>query len=102
MVVRAGIVAFAFWGLWGCATQITYPLSRLLQGDVPQMLLALIDWVSGSAPMLLLAAGLALFEGRLVRWIVPYPPREATCPQCGYSLKNLKSPICPECGADFK
>lgn len=58
----------------------------------------------GLSPLLLCVLAFALFfvEGWVVRWIVPYPAREATCAQCGYSLKNLKSPICPECGADVR
>ena len=40
-------------------------------------------------------------ERKLVRWIVPVPARDRTCPKCGYSLKGIKSPICPECGANL-
>lgn len=102
MIVRAGVVVFGFWGLWACARQATYPLTCVLRGDWAQAAPALIDLLTVTGPVLLLAAALVLCEGKLVRWIVPFPPREATCAQCGYSLKNLKSPICPECGADFK
>jgi hypothetical protein len=45
---------------------------------------------------------LVLFERPLVRWLVPAGSPDHTCLNCGYSLKNLKSPICPECGADVR
>lgn len=45
---------------------------------------------------------LAVFSRPLSRWLVPPGLRGDTCPQCGYSLKQLKSPICPECGADVR
>ena len=28
--------------------------------------------------------------------------RDVTCPQCGYNLRNLSSPVCPECRQDLK
>ena len=46
------------------------------------------------------AGALALFSRAIARWIVPGMPREPECPNCGYSLKNLKGTVCPECGAD--
>jgi hypothetical protein len=45
---------------------------------------------------------IGLVSRRLSRWIVPAGLRSDACMNCGYSLKNLKSPICPECGADVK
>ncbi len=44
------------------------------------------------------AIGLRLLEKRLIAFLAPLPSRG--CPQCGYSLVNLRSPICPECGSD--
>jgi hypothetical protein len=54
---------------------------------------AILVWVAAGA-------GLVLFERLLVRWLIPSAGTGAECGNCGYSLKNLKSPICPECGAD--
>ena len=48
---------------------------------------------------LALAGLLWLIERPLVKWLVP--PPQPGCPNCGYSLRNLKTPICPECGADI-
>lgn len=31
----------------------------------------------------------------------PHRP-DTFCPKCGYSLKDLKSPICPECGTNLR
>ncbi len=45
---------------------------------------------------------LAVVSHRLARWLVPSGVRGDECPNCGYSLKHLKSPICPECGADVR
>ena len=47
--------------------------------------------------LLLLALALWLAQQRLARLVVPDLGR--TCPECGYSLRNRKSPGCPECGA---
>jgi uncharacterized paraquat-inducible protein A len=50
------------------------------------------------APALVLAAA----SRPLSRWLVPVPSPESECPQCGYSLRNLKAPICPECGQTLR
>lgn len=49
-------------------------------------------------PALVLAAA----SRPLARWLVPAPGPATECPQCGYSLKNLKAPICPECGLTLR
>jgi hypothetical protein len=50
-----------------------------------------------------LAGAVLLMERPLVRWLVPVSGMgEHACPKCGYSLKNLKSPVCPECGMDLR
>lgn len=49
-----------------------------------------------------LAAAVMLIEGPLVRWLVPIGQRENSCPRCGYALKDLKSPVCPECGLNMQ
>lgn len=49
---------------------------------------------------LFVAAVLIVAERPLTRWLIPAGSPANLCLNCGYSLKNLKSPICPECGAD--
>lgn len=49
-------------------------------------------------PALVLAAA----SRPLARWLAPAPGPATECPQCGYSLKNLKAPICPECGLTLR
>jgi hypothetical protein len=48
------------------------------------------------------AAILAWISRPLARWLVPVPGPMNECPQCGYSLKKLNSPICPECGLTLR
>jgi hypothetical protein len=45
--------------------------------------------------LLLVAVLLWLFQRPLARFIAPAGD---DCPECGYSLRKLKSPRCPECG----
>ncbi len=28
--------------------------------------------------------------------------RDHACPKCGYNLRNLTQPVCPECGEELK
>lgn len=48
------------------------------------------------APALAIALMLLLSERRLVAWLVPLPKDD--CPACGYSLDQITTPKCPECG----
>ena len=61
---------------------------------VPVLAILGAFWV----PALVLAAT----SRPLARWLVPVPGPATECPQCGYSLKNLKAPICPECGLSLR
>ena len=45
---------------------------------------------------------LAWLSRPLSRWVVPVPSPLNECPRCGYSLKNLNAPICPECGLTLR
>jgi hypothetical protein len=38
-------------------------------------------------------------EAHLLAWL---SGREVMCPACGYNLKDLKKPACPECGAPLE
>ena len=49
-----------------------------------------------------LIAVAVLLERPIVRWIVPLGPSQNVCPRCGYALKDLKSPVCPECGLNLR
>jgi hypothetical protein len=48
--------------------------------------------------LVIVAVVLWLCQNILARLIVPRVG--PTCPECSYSLRNLKSTRCPECGAD--
>ena len=92
-----------------CVVKALWMLSDALTGDVfsgwpgggrgvigP----AFENWL-GIGVWLVTALALLLLERRLSRWLVPMPTPDHVCHQCGYSLKNLKSPVCPECGVDL-
>lgn len=57
-----------------------------------------VRWLFGWALYAPLAAGVAALTRRTRRVGQP-PPDE--CHNCGYSLKGLTEPRCPECGAPF-
>lgn len=61
--------------------------------------LVVLAAVLGAGHWLFLALGLRFFEKRLIRWLVPNTVvAKNICPACGYNVKNLNSPVCPECG----
>lgn len=98
MIVRSCIVAYAAWAIYKIVPVLWSVILGAMQGG---------GWVYfqnvGVVPVLMCVLALVFFgvERWVVRWIVPLPAREQACPKCGYSLKNLKSPICPECGTDL-
>lgn len=98
IIVRSCIVVFAAWSLYKLIPVVWASIMSAAQGG------SLVYFQnSGVVPLLMcvLAIIFAGVERWVVRWIVPLPARELACPKCGYSLKNLKSPICPECGTDL-
>jgi len=88
-----------------CVTKAIWTLADALSGiDVFDPLSGVQLAFDNGLPILLwLGSGAALiaFERPLVRWLVPRVAGGHVCLNCGYSLKNLRSPICPECGTDI-
>jgi hypothetical protein len=68
-------------------------LWRVLTGSIRYTYSAELRW---AVPILVGAIALWLFQRPLARLIVPTAGR--ACPECGYSLRNLKGLHCPECG----
>lgn len=54
------------------------------------------SWLWFGLAMMIPGATIMVLSRHIVRWVIPVPVQE--CPNCGYELKNLKSPTCPECG----
>lgn len=81
------------WLLSDTISGVTFPSAVTAMGLMIDQGFALIVWPIAATLLL-------VFERRLAAWLVPMPTPGNVCHQCGYSLKNLKSPICPECGAD--
>lgn len=97
IVLRMAAVALVLTGALVAGLNFQSRIGRFTGFDyvgVPVLAILATFW----APAAVLA-----FGGRgIARWIVPVPSPVGTCPQCGYSLKNLKSPICPECGLSLR
>lgn len=64
--------------------------------DITGVFISLVGHAGLLVPML----GIVVLERRLLSWLVPAP--KPGCPNCGYPVKNLRSPICPECGTDLR
>jgi hypothetical protein len=100
VLLRAAAAGLVIYGLVGAGGVLRDLPNRNLGGGLFVIFAAQL-----LQPVLAyLGTGLALgvLSRRLAAWIVPAGLRMDGCPQCGYSLKNLKSPICPECGADVR
>lgn len=46
-----------------------------------------------------LASGMLILQRGLAAMLVPMGRRVDSCLNCGYSLKNLRTNVCPECGS---
>ncbi len=55
--------------------------------------------LSWSIPLCIVAIAMLVLQRPMARLIAG--PLESGCPKCGYSLRNLKSKRCPECGSDL-
>ncbi len=54
--------------------------------------------ISRGTAMLLVGVGIAVFAGRLSRWIITLPP--TTCPRCGHLRTPGGGTKCTECGLE--
>ena len=102
IIVRSLIALFGAWVLWGAAVGLGAVLQPMYMGGPEYLVAGLWNFLAGYVPSLLLALVMFFFEKRLVRWIVPTGDSGQLCSKCGYSLKDLKSPICPECGTNLR
>ena len=108
IVVRFLIVLYGVMCCYDLARgQVGTTLSVLLNGsnNAGNWGFVLLNELGGyvrSSPEFALLAVLLWQETRLVRWIVPLGDSGTLCSKCGYSLKDLKSPICPECGTNLR
>jgi hypothetical protein len=102
IIARSLIALFGAWVALGAVAGIGQIFQPIYSGGIQFLVPGIWNFLTTDVPQLLLVAALFLLEQRLVRWIVPMPSRHAACPTCGYSLKDLKSPICPECGTSLR
>ncbi len=102
MALRAAAVGLIVYGVVSDQHSIQNVFSTALHGQLN--LGTIIDLFARPMRLVLPGLVLALASRRLAAWIVPAGGaglRADGCPHCGYSVKNLKSPICPECGGDL-
>jgi len=104
ILIRLLIAAYGAWCVYLLASECFAPcLEQLVTspGNANLTMFNLFGTVVYRLPFIAVLFVFLSIERMLVRWIVPVPPRELGCPKCGYSLKGIKSPICPECGANL-
>lgn len=99
--VRSVIALVAAWIGWGAVVWFGQTLQQISESGVANVFGVLLFFLLQFVPQLLLLLAAVIFHGPLVRWIVPTPLPDHSCPKCNYSLKDLKSPICPECGTSL-
>jgi hypothetical protein len=102
IVVRSLIVMYAGWVMYDLLGEFKGTMLNLWSGGMGGGSLYVMSFAASLAVGVISLAAIIFFERTLVRWIVPMPRRDAGCPACGYSLKDLKSPICPECGTNLR
>lgn len=95
-ITAGAVLAWQAYHLLKTIVNAAFPFSNLL--DPATWLFVFRD----HAPAILFATLLILFEKRIIRWLVPTPPPSTACPKCGYPMKDLRAPICPECGTDLR
>ena len=54
------------------------------------------SWTGRGIGLLVPGIALAALSKPISRWVTPLPRR--VCLLCGYELRNLTAPTCPECG----
>jgi hypothetical protein len=97
-LARAGLV---LWGLWVSlrAAGAVWDFVQLAMIGNPVQVL--VHPLLGALGDLGIWAVALLLHGRIVRWVVPMGKPADVCPRCGYSLRNLRGGVCPECGLDL-
>lgn len=98
--VRVLVVLCVFKALWELSDALGGDVYPGWPGGVGGVIERVFENGLGIGVWLVSALSLLMLERRLSRWLVPMPAPDHVCHQCGYSLKNLKSPVCPECGVD--
>lgn len=99
--VRVVVMLCVVKALWTLSDAIAGEVFSSWPGGVGGVFERVIDNGLAMGVWLVSALALLLLERRLSRWLVPMPTPDHVCHECGYSLKNLKSPVCPECGVDL-
>lgn len=98
MLLRGASAAVVLYGVLQVGRDAANGLYGLIQGNFYGPFMEILG---SSVAFIIPGVLLGLTSNRIARWIVPAGLRTDGCPHCGYSLKNLKSPICPECGNDI-
>jgi hypothetical protein len=100
IMLRVAVLVWVAYSVWHAVDGLLGNISGFVMAGIGGLVYELVLPLMGR---LFLAAALVFLEKPLVRWLVPASAGgENTCPKCGYSLKNLKSPVCPECGMNLR
>lgn len=96
-------IGAAAWLAWIVGEQFFYFVSGVLYNPLSQTLNNLGEGIFLYRSVHIIGGILILhFSRRLAFWLIPDGFRNDLCRACGYSLKTLKSPVCPECGANIR
>jgi hypothetical protein len=102
IIVRFGIALLVLWFAWNFIGWLSQTFQSVYEFGFANLPSTLVVFVIQFLPSLFLVSSLFFFHDNLVRWIVPIPRPDHLCPKCNYSLKDLRSPICPECGTNLR
>lgn len=100
-IIRVCAVALIVWGAFQIGARLVFAFVLAVPSDTPWNALRVWSGVGSEhglvrgVPALVIGLGLALWSGRLSRWIVRPPGR--MCPCCDYEGFH-KSRWCTECG----
>lgn len=98
-VIRVGAAGYLGWSV---LIEVSNVVNVLLFNPLFNLLDNFAFGLLSRLPVFAFALAALVFQRRIARWIIPDGFRVDVCPACGYSLKNLNSPICPECGSDVR
>ncbi len=100
IALRVVVAVWVAYSIWHTVDMLLGNISGFVMAGIGGLVYELCVPLLGR---LGLAAALVFLEKPLVRWLVPISVGgDNACPKCGYSLKNLKSPVCPECGMNLR